>query len=239
MSREAVAFLSGSPDRLALLEYLAGKPAAPRDVADELDVSTRSAQRNLSELADRGWAVKRDGRYRLTTTGHLVRETYADCLDRMDALEAFGTLYEHLPGPVDAPDPALIAGATYVTADADHPQAPILSRIFHEPHARQVQRGATTDVVLPTDRVEAAREQNPLEFEAVLTVPSFTLYRTDRPVEFGLTVTDDRTFVLAYDEEGHLRACVDGSDPSLREWAVDRFEAYRREASEVEGIGPF
>ena len=260
MSREAVAFLSGSPDRLALLEYLAGEPAAPRDVADELDVSTRGAQRNLSELADRGWAEKRDGWYRLTTTGQLVRETYADCLERMDALETFSTLYEHLLWPEDAPDPAWLADATYVTAEADHPQAPVthyveavssletdhvrmlapvLSRIFQDPHAKQVRRGATTELVLPADRVTAARERNPLEFETVLAVPSFTLYRTERAVELGLTVTDDRTFVLAYDESGHLQACVEGSEPALRTWAIERFESYRDGATEVEGISPF
>jgi len=260
MSREVVAFLAGSPERLALLDYLAEEPAAPRDVAEALDVSSRGAQRNLSELEDRGWADKRDGDYHLTTTGHLVRETYTDCLDRLDALGDLSTLYEHLPGPDDAPDPAWLADATYVTAEEDHPQAPVthyveavraletdhvrmlapvLSRLFHEPHAKQVQRGATTEVVLPGDRVSAAREKNPLEFETVLAVPSFTLYRTDRSVEMGLTVTDDRTFVLAYDRDGNLKVCVDSTDPELREWAIERFERYREGASEVDGIGPF
>mgnify|MGYP000232775584 FL=1 len=260
MSREVVAFLAGSPDRLALLDYLAEEPAAPRDVADALDVSSRGAQRNLSELEDRGWAEKRTGDYHLTTTGHLVRETYTDCLDRLDALCDLSTLYEHLPDPENAPDPAWLADATYVTAEEDHPQAPVthyveavravetdhvrmlapvLSRLFHEPHAKQVQRGATTEVVLPRDRVSAAREKNPLEFETVLAVPTFTLYRTDRTVEMGLTVTDDRAFVLAYDTDGNLRACVEGADPALREWAIERFERYRDGASEVDGIGPF
>mgnify|MGYP000701777075 CR=1 FL=1 len=260
MSREVVVFLAGSPDRLALLDHLTEEPAAPRDVAEALDVSSRGAQRNLSELEDRGWTQKRDGDYHLTTTGHLVRETYADCLDRLDALGDLATLYEHLPDREDAPDPAWLADGTYVTAEEDHPQAPVthyveavrgletdhvrmlapvLSRLFHEPHARQVQRGATTEVVLPVERVTAAREKNPLEFETVLAVPSFTLYRTDRPVEMGLTVTDDRTFLLAYDADGTLRACIESTDPTLREWAVERFDRYREEASEVDGIGPF
>jgi predicted transcriptional regulator len=125
--------------------------------------------------------------------------------------------------------------------ETDHVRmpAPVLSRLFHEPHAKQVQRGATTEVVLPRDRVSAAREKNPLEFEPVLAVPTFTLYRTDRTVEMGLTVTDDRAFVLAYDDDGTLRACVDSTDSRLREWTIERFERYREGASEVDGIGPF
>lgn len=260
MARDDVAFLAGSPDRRELVDHLADEPGAPRDVADALGVSTRSAQRNCSQLVERGWAEKRDGRYHLTTVGHLVRSAYVDCLDRFDAIDSLSAFYDYFPGPEAAPDPALLGDATCVTADSDHPQAPVehyvqrmdsldtdhvrmlapvLSRLFHEPHAKQVIGGASTDLVLPTERAEAAREKNPVEFETVLAVPRFTLYRTDDPVEFGLTVTDDRTFVLAYDDDGQLQACVEGTDPALREWAVDRFDAHRRDATEIEGMGPF
>ncbi|WP_459195072.1 helix-turn-helix transcriptional regulator [Halosimplex sp. J119] len=260
MAREVVAFLAGSPDRLALLEYLVEEPAAPRDVADALDVSGRSAQRNLAQFAERGWTEKRDGAYHLTTRGRLVRETYADCLDRIALIDDLAGFYEHLPDGDDAPDPAWLADATVVSADPDHPQepvtryvdavrslstdrvrmvSPVLSRIFERPHAKLVRTGASTDLVLPADRVAAARERNPAKFDTVVAVPSFSLYETDDPVNVGLTITDDRTFVLAYDGDGHLRACIDGTDPDLRAWAVDRFEKYRRDAREVDGPGPF
>lgn len=260
MAREDVAFLAGSPDRLELLEHLADESAAPRDVAAALDVSTRSAQRNLSQLTERGWAEKRDGRYHLTTIGYLVYATYVDCLDRIDAVDELADFYRYLPGPDAVPDPAWLRDATCVTAEEDHPQAPVdhyvttvrsletdhvrmvspvLSRLFHEPHQKQVIRGASTELILPSERVDAAREKNPLEFEAVLAVPRFSLYRTDEPVEFGLTVTDDRAFVLAYDEDGQLQACVEGSDAALREWAIDRFDDLLAEATEVEGKTPF
>lgn len=282
MARDDVAFLAGSPDRLALLDVLAEGAAAPRDVAAALDVSTRSAQRNLSQLVERGWAERREGEYHLTTVGHLVRSAYAACLDRFEAIEALDAFYEHFPhpgertapgtrpggGPADddspdvhaVPDPAWLVEATCVTADPDHPQAPVehyvqavdslsadhvrmvapvLSRLFHEPHAQQVIRGASTELVLPAERVAAARRKNPLEFETVLAVPRFSLYRTDEPVEFGLTVADERTFLLAYDDEGQVRACVDGTHGALREWAVDRFETFCDGGTEVEGRGPF
>ena len=255
MSREAVAFIAGSPDHRRLLDLLADEPATPRDVADALDVASRSAQRNLSALADRGWVERRDGAYHLTTTGYLVRDAYADCLETLDAVAAFETFYAHFPDPDLAPDPGWLTDATYVAADRDHPDAPVdhyvrairstdtdrvrmvapvLSRLFHGPHAEQVVGGATTELVMPTGKVAAAREKNPLEFRTVVAVPRFTLYRTDDPVAFGVTLTDERTFVLAYDD-GRLRACVDGADPALREWAVDRFEALRADATEVEG----
>lgn len=260
MTREVVAFLAGSPDRLALLDSLADEPAAPRDAADALDISGRSAQRNLAQFAERGWAEKRDGDYRLTTRGRLVRETYVDCLERLDRIDDLAECYDHLPDAPAPPDPAWLDDATVVTADPDHPQAPVthyvdavrsletdrvrmlspvLSRIFERPHAELVRRGARTELILPADRVAAAREKNPAKFEAVLAAPSFTLYETDEPVGCGLTVADDRAFVLAYDADGRVRACVDGSDTDLREWAAERFESHRGDAAEVEGIGPF
>lgn len=256
MSREAIAFLAGSPDRKRLLDHLAEESSSPRDVADALDLSTRSAQRNLSQLVERGWATKREGQYHLTTAGHLVRDTYTNCLADVAAIESFDAFYGHFPDPDTAPDPARLADATCVTAEPDQPQAPVhhyvreirtldtdsirmvspvLSRLFHEPHAEQVRAGTTTELVLPADRVEAARDKNPLEFETVLAVPRFTLYRYDDDVGYGLTIADDRTFALAYDEDGQLRACVDSTDPNLRVWAVDRFETLRNRSTEVEG----
>jgi len=266
MTRAAVAFLAGSPDRLALLDYLAEQPGAPRDVADALDISSRSAQRNCAEFTERGWAEKREGDYHLTTRGHLVRRTYADCLDRLERIDDLAGFYDYVSDPGDVtgpdtvPDPSWLDEATLVTTEQSHPQAPVthyvdairtldaeevrmvspvLSRIFERPHAELVRRGATTELVLPTDRVAAAREQNPAKFATVLAVPSFTLYETDDAVEFGVTVVDDRTFVLAYDTDGRVRACLDGSDADLTSWALDRFERLRERATELEHTGLF
>ncbi|WP_433623466.1 helix-turn-helix transcriptional regulator [Halomicrococcus sp. NG-SE-24] len=248
---EAARFLAGSPDRYRLLAHLRERPGSPRDVADALDASRRSVQRNLAELVDRGWAEKRDGDYRLTTSGAFVARAHADYLDALSAVEAAAPVLERLPVE-RAPDPTWLADADVVAADAERPQAPVshyvrrlrerettrvrmlapvLSRIFHEAHAELVLSGVDTEVVLPADSVETARSMNPLEFEVV--VRAIDLYRHDGPVELGLTLGDDWVLAGAYDDDGQLRAVAESDDPRFVEWAQDAYEEYRSRAERV------
>ncbi len=255
MTSDAARFLADSPDRIALLERVRDDPGGPRDFADALDQSRRSVQRNLAAFAERGWVEKRDGDYRLTTTGDLVASEHRAYLDALDALAANDQLYRNLPRDV-APDPALLADATVVHAEPDHPQAPVshyvsavesvetdrirmiapvLSRIFHDVHADRVLTGVRTDLVLDAETLAAARERNPAEFAAVLAVPNFALFLHAEPVEFGLTVADDRAFLLAYDDEGQVRACLDATDDEIVDWANDLFDRYQASAERVRG----
>ena len=89
-----------------------------------MSLSHRSVQRTLSALVDRGWAEKREGRYRLTTTGRLVAREHETHLDTLDRIEAFAPLYRHLPESA-APPPRLLAGADLVTATDADPQAAV------------------------------------------------------------------------------------------------------------------
>ncbi|MBX0294476.1 helix-turn-helix transcriptional regulator [Haloarcula nitratireducens] len=253
---DAAQFLADSPDRLALLERLRETPGSPRDLADELDQSRRSVQRNLAAFADRGWAEKRDGDYRLTTTGLLVTRRHREYVDALAAIGDNDDLYAHLPADV-APEPDLLANATLVVAETDQPQAPVshyvstvesaetsrvrmispvLSRLFHDAHAELVVSGVETELVLDGATIDRAREKNPAEFATVVGVPPFTLYHSPDPISFGLTLTDDRVLLLAYDDSGQLHACADGTDPEFYAWATDCFERRRERSESVSGL---
>lgn len=257
MSDDAARFLADSPDRLALLERLREGAAGPATLASDLDVARRSVQRNLAAFADRGWVDRGDGGYRLTTVGDLVARTHADYLAHLGRLEAFAPLLRHLDG-ADAPDPTLLESADLVVATPENPQAPVhayvdhlkgfegdrvrmcspvLSRIFHEAHVSLAIRGVHTELVLSTATADRARELNPLEFEAVLRVGVLDLYAHPGPVPFGLTVGEDRLLLGAYDDDGHLEACLSSDDPDLVAWGGDRFEAYRERSEQVEPTG--
>lgn len=256
MTDDAARFLADSPDRLALLERLREGAAGPATLAADLGVARRSVQRNLAAFADRGWVERGDG-YRLTTVGDLVARTHADYLARLDRIETFTPLLRHLD-PADAPAPELLRGAELVVSSPENPQAPVsayvdhlkefegdrvgmcspvLSRIFHEAHASLALRGVHTDLVLSKSTAARARELNPLEFEAVLRVGVLDLYAHPGPVPFGLTVGDDRVLLGAYDDEGHLEACLASADPDLVAWGDARFEAYRERSERVEPSG--
>lgn len=257
MPDDAARFLADSPDRLALLERLREGVAGPAGLAGDLDVARRSVQRNLAAFVDRGWVESGDGGYRLTTAGDLVALTHGDYLDRIDRIETFGPLLRHLDRG-DAPDPGLLEGGDLVVATPENPQAPVhayvdrlqgfegdtvrmcspvLSRIFHEAHASLAMRGVHTDLVLSAATADRARELNPVEFEAVLRVGVLDLYAHPGPVPLGLTVGEDRILLGAYDDDGHLEACLSSTVPDLVAWGAERFEAYRNRADRVESSG--
>lgn len=254
-SDDTARFLAGSPDRRRLLERLAADPGSPAELAEALSAARRSVQRNLAEFADRGWAEKVDGAYRLTVAGELVADEHARYLDALDRVEAFEAFYRHLPDRDRAPDPRRLADADLTVASAADPQAPlhryveavrafdtdrvrmvapVLSRLFHETHAELAFDGVRTELVMSAETVERARELNPAEFAVVTSVGVLDLYRHPGPVEVGLTLADDRLVACAYDGDGRLRACVESDDPGLLRWGADLFERYRDAAERVD-----
>lgn len=252
-------FLADSPDRLALLIRLREGAAGPVTLADDLNCARRSVQRNLAAFAERGWVERGDGGYRLTAVGDLAATTHTDYLDRLEHLDRFAPLLRHLDTD-HTPPLSLLGDADLVVASPENPQAPVqayvdrlkrfegdairmcspvLSRIFHEAHASLAMRGVHTDLLLSEATAEKARELNPLEFETVLRVGVLDLYTYPDSVPFGLTVGEDRLLLAAYDEEGHLEACLASDDRDLLSWAEDLFERYRERSEEIELSGGF
>lgn len=251
-SREPARFLAASSDRVALLTHLRETTGgAPSTIAESLSMSHRSVQRNLAQLAERGWVEKRDGTYRLTTTGALVADEHATYLDALSHIEEYDAFFENLPDREHAPDPRWLRDATLITATAENPQAPVhhyvksvrsfesdrirmlspvLSRLFHDAHATLALRGVHTELVLSATMIERARELNPAEFELVACLPVLDLYRHPDPIALGLTLGDRRALIGAYDERGQMRTCVDTANDAVLEWAEDLYQRYRERA---------
>jgi predicted transcriptional regulator len=254
-SHDVANFLAGSPDRLRLLSHLRNRPGSPGDLADALPMSHRSIQRNLAAFADRGWAEKRDGAYRLTPIGVLVTERHAAYIDTLDTLAAFAPFYRYLPDREHAPDPEWLADAQLIEATAENPQAPVqhyiqavkgfetervrmvspvLSRLFHGAHADLAFRGVHTELVLSAALVQRARDLNSTEFNVVVSVDVLDVYQYPDEIGFGLTLGDRQVLMGAYDDQGQLKACLDSTDPAFLAWAERLFERYRGESERIE-----
>lgn len=252
--QEVARFLADSPDRLALLTRLRKGAARPATLADDLDCARRSVQRNLAAFVERDWVERNEGGYSLTTAGDLAARTHADYLDRLERLDRFTPLLRHLDTD-HAPPLSLLEDADLIVASPENPQAPVqayvdrlkqfegdtvrmcspvLSRIFHEAHASLAMRGVHTDLVLSESTTNKARELNPLEFETILRVGVLDLYAHPDSVPFGLTVGEDRLLLAAYDEEGHLDACLASDNADLLPWAEDLYERYHERSVKVE-----
>jgi predicted transcriptional regulator len=254
-SRGPAQFLADSPDRVALLTHLREASGSPSTIADSLSMSHRSVQRNLSRLAERGWVEKRDGAYHLTTPGALVVDEYTTYLNALSRIEEYNAFFEYLPDHEHTPDPRWLEDATLVVATSEDPQAPVnhyiksvrafeserirmlspvLSRLFHDAHAKLALRGIHTELVLSEAMIERARELNPAEFEVVVNLPVLDLYCYPDSIVLGLTLGDRRVLIGAYDERGQMQVCVEASNDALLEWTGELYEHYRERAEHIE-----
>ncbi|MFB6080138.1 MAG: helix-turn-helix transcriptional regulator [Haloferacaceae archaeon] len=251
---DTAAFLAGSDDRTTLLTYLAGRAAAPATVADDLSLARRSVQRHLAGFVERGWATREEGTYRLTTAGELIADEHASYRETLARIEEFDAFYGHLPDREHAPEPRWLRDADVTVATDADPQAPIhryltrvrslggdrirmiapvLSRLFHDVHADLAVEGTRTELVMADDRIERARDLNPVEFAVVVGVDVLDLYRHPGPIEFGVTLGEECALLCAYDD-GRLEACVEARNPELLAWAGRLFDRYRSRAEPID-----
>lgn len=258
-SDELAQFLAGSPDRQQVLTHLAEHPGSPAELADVLSLSRRSIQRHLGQFVDRGWVTKNGGAYRLTTTGELVLDEHTAYLETLEQIETYHSFFGQLPDTEHSPEPRWLETATLVTATKENPQAPVhayidrvrtfetdsirmiapvLSRLFHDAHAKLAMKGVHTELVLDTETIERARDLNPAEFELVTSVGVLDLHRFPNSISFGLTLGDEHLLMGAYDDDGHLEACVHSSHPEFLDWGDALFERYRDRADLVESSLP-
>lgn len=251
---ESAQFLSASPARLHLLESLDEAPRCPSELTTRLSLSRRGVQRTLSSLADRGWVVKTDGKYRLTTKGTLVALQYADFLDVLETIRTYETFFTHLPDCEHTPNPRWLSDDEIVVAESTQPYTPmveymdglracstttlrgltpVLSPFHVDVHAELLEHGVETELVLSKAMAETARQKCPQTFEAALHRRGLELSVYEGTIGLSLTLTDRRILVGAHDEQGRFRACVNSTNSALLDWAERLFERYRERSKPI------
>ena len=251
--REHVEFLAASPNRRALLELLGEEPHRPSTLTDAGSFSRSTVHRNLDAFVERGWVRKDGQRYDLTAVGERILDRYGSLLDAVEAVHDHRPLYDHLDdGSATLPFAAVDEG-TVVTASAGAPHAPlshyaaaladveadtlygvtpIVSQVLNDASSRFVESETEIELVLDESSLETSREEYPDAFTTARQAPDLTLYVTD-DVSFGLSIFAERVFVGAYDDDGRLRALLDGTNEPLREWALDRYDDILADATRV------
>lgn len=255
VSHEHTRFLSVSSARIRLLRCLDEAPQCPCELTSVLSLSRRGIQRNLSEIVDRGWAEKTDGEYHLTTRGTLITKQYTDFLCTLDIIDEYEPLFTYLPDYAHSPKPQWLHDAEIVIATSDHPYAPldqyihslhsdsidtvhsilpVLSRFYTDLYTELSEAGVETEILLDETIIDVCRNHNPDSLGIMLTVESLSLYEHRGNIDFGLTLTDRRGFMGAYDDQGRLRAYIECSNPEFLDWATELYRRYRRASHAIE-----
>lgn len=240
-------FLFRSRRRLAILSALCSQPLGLRELSDELDVPRTTLNDNLSAMESRDWLADRRGTYEATAYGRTVYEAVDSVQETLDVARRLQPFLEYVHDETEAIDASVFDDPTVTVAEPSHPHAPkdrLVEMITQAGTLRSIMPVSYPSLV---DPIQNALSEGDLELEVVLersvlrqqppeTHEAFEehletdalrvgLY--DGSLQYGLGITDDEVVLASTDDAGLVRALVESSAPSAREWARDTYERYR------------
>lgn len=253
---EAIAFLSRSDHRVAVLTALAAGPHERGDLRAETGASAPTIGRILHDFERRGW-LRRDGHeYALTQAGEFVAEHFTTLIERMETERRFRDVWPLLPGELDGFTHELVADAVVTTVEPADPYAPEnrcasfypttesvrgFDAALTAPHsferlAERIRNGLDAEFVVSPDLSENLRASYPVGERRIDESDNLTTWWHDSLPMNRLVIFDDRVGIGGYDpDSGVLAVYVDSDATELREWALSTFEAFRREARPATG----
>ncbi|MBX0322048.1 MarR family transcriptional regulator [Halomicroarcula sp. F13] len=248
---EDVQFLTGSPQRYAVLSSLCASAARPCELCDEIDATRTTIQRILAGFRERQWVVKREREYRPTVTGRRVCQQYRSLLGEVERAREFGPLTTHLDAIADdLPTEALENGRLTAGSDGNPLAAvnrftewfrgvgsdvralsPIVAQPFNEVGAELLAAGTSIEFVIDQTVLEQSEQEYGNALEHGLDHDQISIYVHEEPLTFGLVVDEtNRCCLAAYDDHNNVRAVLETSGEDVADWARSVFEQ-RRERS--------
>ena len=94
---DALAFLGGTPTRLAALQELCDGPRTRSELLEALDTSRFTLWRTLSEFQDRGWVHETEAGCEATAAGRVVVHQVTDLLGALDTVDEWADVLEWVP----------------------------------------------------------------------------------------------------------------------------------------------
>lgn len=253
---EDVRFLTGSPQRFAVLTQLCEGPARPTELCDAVDATRTTIQRILAGFRERQWVVKRDGVYRPTVTGRRVHDRYRALLSEVDRAREFGPLAEHL-GPVGDQLPAeLLETGTLTVGSEQSPLAavrrftewfrnvegdvravsPIVTQSFNEIAAGLLESGTHIELIIDHGVLERSMSDFTTAVERGIEDDNVAMFVHESPLEVGLVLDASRCCLIAYDGRNNVRAMVESDDDTVYDWGEAAFERRRDRSQSLEAV---
>jgi len=251
-----IEFLALSPNRVAVLRRLAEDRHTRTDLAVATGASQATLGRILRDFEDRSWIRRDGGGYVATATGELVADGFLDLLDIVETETELRPIVDYLPTDAIDVDLRRFGDATITVPTGTKPNAPVgrvlelldgassvrvFSHAFNEGSLRVVERrvtdGETTfEGVFSRQAIDAVADDEGLRrrLESLLDAPDASLRVRDGGVPLAVTVADGTVHLLLRDANGVLRASIDTDDPTVSDWAHERFERYWDDATALE-----
>jgi predicted transcriptional regulator len=251
-----VQFLTGSPQRFAVLSALCETPARPCDLRDRVDATRTTVQRILAGFRERDWVYKRDGQYHPTVTGRRVLTRYRSLLTDVERAREFGPVATHLEPIADRFPAALLTESTMTRGTEQDPLAavsrlidrfrsaegevraisPIVSQSFNEVAAELLDSDVEMTLVVDRDVIDRSASDFPTAFERGIEHGGIDIFVHETPLSFGLLLDDTGCCLAVYDDGNNLRATIESADESVIEWAHVQYERRKERADPLETL---
>ncbi|RDI70007.1 helix-turn-helix transcriptional regulator [Halopelagius longus] len=250
---ERIALLARSTARATLLvELMRRRELRRRELAECVDVSRTTLQRNLDTLAAAGW-VRRSGRtYRITTAGDAVARSFEEFREVVEITERLSPFLRFVPREEFGADVRCLADADLLCADPPDPYAVRNRHVralkemdecrmavpFTGLHAQETLRdrivghGARAELVVEPEVAETLRTKSRYAslYDEMAATGRYRVYVHEGPVRYGVALIDDTAQFVAH-EEYEPRALVETDDDDAVSWAAAAFAEYKREAT--------
>lgn len=249
-------FLTGSPQRFAVLAQLRERPARPTDLCDTVDATRTTIQRILAGFSDRQWVVKRDGEYRLTVTGQRVFDQYRALLGEVERARVAGPLAAHL-GSIAADLPAdLLESARLTTSSEQNPLAavdrftdwlhevdgdvraisPIVTSVFNDVAVDLLETGTHIEFIIDYSVLERSESDFSDALQRSVEHENIDTYVHETPLDVGLALDRSRVCLAAYDDRNNIRAIAESDATAVYDWAETTFDGYRARSEPLSAV---
>lgn len=197
-----------------------------------------------------------EDRYRLSALGELVLDEYERVTEHLGVGHRFASVLERVPAERFDLDPLVLSEADIVERAENDPYAPVervldllastgefraVVDVLRIGASGQIQErilagDLSAEVVVHADAIEASLADDGFAalLESVLTADTTTFHVYEDDISFLLGIMDDVVVLGVTDDQGLFDAVLVSDSPVVRKWAIDRFEAYRAAASELD-----
>ena len=248
-----VEFLARSENRVRTLQLLAEGAHTRGELGETIGASQATLGRILEDFRERSWVRRTADAYVATATGRLVAEAVTELLATVETEHQLRGVIEYLPTEAMTFDLDRLADATITTPSPTKPTAP-LSRVLDLMGSTADLRAVShtfneQSLAVVTDRVEAGEqtfrgvfgagtidalavdERSWEQLTDLAAAENARIWVHDGEVPMAATVGDETVTLLLRDDSRLIQAAVESTDPTVRAWAIDAVEEYRRKAT--------
>lgn len=248
---EAINALS---QRVEFLECVEGNAKDKRTLVDHLGCSRSTVDRGVRELEALHFLTYGDDGYKPTMCGQLAAKEYRRFEHRIETLCRLQPFLRRVPlsefdielewitdAELLLPEPndpySMINRHVQLVAEAESGKAllPLAGLHAHEAgYDNVMERGGEIELVVTSGVAQMFRENpNYADLtEEMLATDRFELYEYEGQIPYAIVVLDD-TVQLGVDEDGDPKALLETEVEDVRDWAEQKIESYKEQATKV------